>query len=72
MSGNEKDLGKFVQDAIDEWSDVHAGDAKAANARIRAAKKWLLDAQRERLSSIYSYLYWSTKRRLLGSQPLHI
>lgn len=39
MSGNEKDLEKFVQDAIDEWSDVHAGDAKAANARIRAAEK---------------------------------
>lgn len=36
---NEKDLEKFVQDAIDEWSDVYAGDAKAANARIRAAEK---------------------------------
>lgn len=34
MSGNEKDLEKFVQDAIDEWSDVCVGDAKAANARI--------------------------------------
>lgn len=30
---------KFVQDAIDEWSDVYAGDAKTVNARIRANEK---------------------------------
>ncbi|MFZ6736052.1 hypothetical protein ACO0LG_29300 [Undibacterium sp. Ji42W] len=39
MTKNEEDLRIFVQDALNEWSDVYAGNAKSANARIRAAEK---------------------------------